>query len=120
MNAVDIVDGAIKVVSNAWHQGDLIDNTGTKFCLVGGLHKAAGAQVGYTKFDYGEGLGHYMGDPPKENRDALREARASVVDAVSDFTNSHTSIAMFNDDKDTSLEDVLLVLKQARAKLEDK
>ena len=116
MNAADIIDGAINIVSTNWHQGGLVGPDGQSFCIIGALSKSAGGQV--VLLD--ENIYDVDIYPDSENYKAYKSARITISQTIRQENGSTTgSIALFNDDENTTLEDALLILKKARASLEE-
>jgi hypothetical protein len=110
MNAVDVIDRAIEAVSEGWHQGDFYNPRTGGVCLVGGLYKGAGMGFNHVGSTWDFDFSGY-------DQEAYVSAHEVLRSVVKDETGLF-SVPDFNDSSSTTKEDVLLILKKARAELD--
>jgi hypothetical protein len=96
-----VIEDATEILKNNWHKGDMIGPDGESFCMAGALCMASGAKVVQHHFDAAD-MDHNL----------YSEALGRVGDTVRSETK-HYSVPSFNDAGETSLEDVLLIMKKA-------
>jgi hypothetical protein len=120
MNEAEIIDGAIEIIQkDGLHRGYYIEPTeGQAVCALGAMNRS-----------YGVGV-QYMGDRHEEdwsgflnNEGCLDEEEFEPLYRAKDIVRKYIpegygNVANFNDDESNSVEDILLVFKNARASLD--
>lgn len=102
----EVLEKALEYVQSGWMQGTIGNPDGSKVCSLGALNKACS--------------GNHMSTPYTGTRgaDAFEEATSLIAQQITgDITRNGRSkwntVATFNDDPHTTLEDVTLVFKKA-------
>lgn len=108
-----VLEKARDIVERGWHQGDSTDGRGN-FCLRAAVGLAAGSHVYDGAFFTWERI---PADAPPRAHYAHIQRSAIDVQAsqmiVSQLPEPFKSIPVFNDDPDTTKDDVLAVLDKA-------